>query len=180
MKALRTDASRFEELKDFPFSENYLTFREMRMHYLDEGRGEVVLALHGEPSWSYLYRKFIPILSECRFVAPDFLGFGKSDKPVNWRDYSFDLHFKSLEHFINTLGLNDITLIVQDWGGLLGLSLLGEYPKRFKRVVILNTFLPRGKRLPLAFKAIVCTVSSFAANQRHHSICHYDSPLKSR
>ena len=124
----------------------------MQMHYIDEGSGEVILALHGEPTWCYLYRKFIPGLSAHRFVAPDLIGFGKSDKIVGWRNYTFELHLRSLEHLIDTLGLNDITLIVQDWGGLLGLSLLGAHPERFKRVVIMNTFLPRGKALPFTFK----------------------------
>ncbi len=122
------------------------------MHYIDEGEGEIILALHGEPTWSYLYRKFIPFLKDYRFIAPDFIGFGKSDKIIGRKNYSFDLHFRSLKHFIDELNLEDITLIVQDWGGLLGLSLLGEYPERFKRVVILNTFLPQGKKMSLPFK----------------------------
>ncbi len=154
-ETLRTDDSRFDGIRDFPYSPNYLEYGDIRMHYVDEGKGEVVLALHGEPSWSYLYRKFIPVLSHYRFIAPDLIGFGKSDKIVGWRNYSFDLHFNSLKHFIDHLDLQDITLVVQDWGGLLGLSLLGEYPERFKRVVVMNTFLPRSKPLHLFFKAWV-------------------------
>jgi len=122
------------------------------MHYIDEGSGETILALHGEPSWSYLYRKFVPVLPDYRFIAPDLIGFGKSDKIVGWKNYSFDLHYRSLENFIHKLKLSDITLVVQDWGGLLGLSLLGEYPDKFKRVVIMNTFLPTGKQSSFLFK----------------------------
>ena len=151
MQVLKTDLSRFALLKDFPYQENFVEFDKLRMHYVDEGEGEVILALHGEPTWSYLYRKFIPVLSTYRFIAPDLIGFGKSDKIVGEKNYSFELHFKSLENFIDKLDLNDITLVVQDWGGLLGLSLLGTHPERFKRVVIMNTFLPKGKKLPIPF-----------------------------
>jgi haloalkane dehalogenase len=152
MEILKTDLKRFNSVKDFPYKENYVEFDNLQMHYIDEGNGEIILALHGEPSWSYLYRKFIPTLKNYRFIAPDLIGFGKSDKIVGWKNYSFELHFKSLENLIEKLDLNDITLIVQDWGGLLGLSLLGEHPIRFKRVVIMNTFLPKGKRLSPFFK----------------------------
>lgn len=152
MEILKTDPERFRDLTDFPFKENYIEFGTLDMHYIDEGEGEVILALHGEPTWSYLYRKFVPVLKDYRFIAPDMIGFGKSDKIVGWKNYSFDLHYRSLKNLINKLELNEITLIVQDWGGLLGLSLLGEYPERFKRVVILNTFLPKGNKLPWYFK----------------------------
>ena len=153
MKVVKTDPVHFKDIKDFPYGENYIEFNDLKMHYIDEGKGEIILALHGEPSWCYLYRKFIPVLKDYRFIAPDLIGFGKSDKIVNWKNYSFDLHFKSLVNFIEKLDLQDITLVVQDWGGLLGLSLLGEYPEKFKRVVILNTFLPIGKPLGSFFKA---------------------------
>ncbi len=152
MEILKTDLKRFKSIKDFPYRENFVEFQNLRMHYIDEGSGEVILALHGEPSWCYLYRKFVPVLKGYRFIAPDLIGFGKSDKIVGRKNYSFELHFKSLENFIESLDLKDITLLVQDWGGLLGLSLLGEHPDRFKRVVIMNTFLPKGKPLPLSFK----------------------------
>ncbi|MCL4127704.1 UNVERIFIED_CONTAM: hypothetical protein GTU68_008825 [Idotea baltica] len=127
----------------------------MKMHYVDEGAGEVVLCLHGEPSWSYLYRKFVPKLSaQHRIICPDFFGFGKSDKPTNISDYSFQFHFDSLIHFIETLDLQNISLVVQDWGGLLGLSAVAHFPERFARLIIMNTFLPIGKRkLPITFKA---------------------------
>ena len=152
MKILKTNLDRFSSIKDFPYMENYVEFESMQMHYIDEGKGEIILALHGEPSWSYLYRKFIPVLKEYRFIAPDLIGFGKSDKIVGWKNYTFELHFKSLVNLIDSLKLGSITLVVQDWGGLLGLSLLGEYPKRFKRVVIMNTYLPTGKPLSPFFK----------------------------
>lgn len=132
-----------------------MEFNGVRMHYIDEGQGdEIILALHGEPSWSYLYRKFIPTLSrKYRFIAPDLIGFGKSDKYSSVKDYTFELHYNSLNHFIDTLNLGEITLVVQDWGGLLGLSILGARPELFKRVVIMNTFLPIGKPLGGVFKA---------------------------
>ncbi|MBL4755293.1 MAG: alpha/beta fold hydrolase [Flavobacteriales bacterium] len=152
MQVLRTEKSRFQNIKDFPYKEHYIDYDNLQMHYIDEGQGETILALHGEPSWSYLYRKFIPVLKNYRFIAPDFIGFGKSDKIVGWRNYSFELHFKSLENLIEKLDLRDITLVVQDWGGISGLSLLGEHPERFKRVVIMNTFLPIGKPISTFFK----------------------------
>ena len=152
MEVLKADLTTFRSIKDFPYKENFVDYDNLQMHYIDEGKGEIILALHGQPSWSYLYRKFIPNLKDYRFIAPDLIGFGKSDKIVGWKNYSFELHFKSLENLIQKLDLHNITLIVQDWGGLLGLSLLGEYPDRFKRVVILNTFLPIGEPLPTLLK----------------------------
>ncbi|QTN39806.1 alpha/beta fold hydrolase [Cryomorphaceae bacterium] len=152
MEILKTDLSRFKHLTDFPYREHFVDFEGMQMHYIDEGSGETILALHGEPTWSYLYRKFIPGLKNYRFVAPDLIGFGKSDKIVGHEHYDFELHFRSLENFIDRLDLQNITLVVQDWGGLLGLSLLGAHPDRFARVVIMNTFLPKGNKLPLPFR----------------------------
>ncbi len=152
MELLKTDLARFDRLTDFPFEPNFIQFNDLQMHYIDEGKGETILALHGQPTWSYLYRKFVPVLKNYRFIAPDMIGFGKSDKLVGVKNYSFDLHYQSLEHLIHQLDLKEITLVVQDWGGLLGLSLLGAYPERFKRVVILNTFLPKGKKAPLPFR----------------------------
>lgn len=155
MKTVRTPDERFENLPGFPYKPHYAEIESMRMHYLDEGSGEVILCLHGEPSWSYLYRKFIPALSpKFRVIAPDLFGFGKSDKPTDVKDYSYEFHARTLKTLLDHLELQDITVVVQDWGGLLGLGLLGEDPERFKRVVIMNTFLPVGKRpMPAAFKA---------------------------
>lgn len=152
MKAIRTPLERFENLPDFDFKENYVEVQDLQMHYLDEGAGELILALHGQPSWSFLYRKFIPELSRYRFIAPDLLGFGKSDKPIQTKDHNYEFHLASLTQFCEKLELRNITLVVQDWGGLLGLGLLGQHPEWFKRVVIMNTFLPTGKSLKLPFK----------------------------
>lgn len=152
MDILKTDLSRFEDIKDFAYKANFIDFNGANMHYIDVGKGETFLALHGQPTWSYLYRKFIPVLSNYRFIAPDLIGFGKSDKYVDWKNYSFENHLNSLIHFVEKLELQDINLIVQDWGGLLGLSLLAQKPQLFKRVIILNTFLPKGKSLPISYK----------------------------
>ncbi|KXX69157.1 haloalkane dehalogenase [Flammeovirga sp. SJP92] len=152
MEIQSADLSSFTKLTEYPFSPHFNEYNGIKMHYIDEGQGEVILALHGEPSWSYLYRNFIPVLSNYRFIAPDLIGFGKSDKLSSKKDYSFELHYESLKDLINTLELDNITIVVQDWGGLLGLSLLGEFPEKFKRVVIMNTFLPKGNKLSLFFK----------------------------
>ncbi|MGI9542429.1 MAG: haloalkane dehalogenase [Cyclobacteriaceae bacterium] len=154
MEIIRTPDDRFSNLPDFDYQPNYIQIDDTRMHYLDEGQGEVVLCLHGEPSWSFLYRKFIPILSsQYRVIAPDLVGFGRSDKYTGVNDYSFAMHFKKLHSFVDQMGLQEITLVVQDWGGLLGLSLLGESHEKFSRVVIMNSALPIGNRpMPKAFK----------------------------
>lgn len=155
MQVLRTPDKYFENLADFPYEPNYIEINDLRMHYIDEGEGEVILCLHGEPSWSYLYRKFIPILSpNYRVIAPDLIGFGRSDKLTQTKHYSFQLHFDQVCSFIEKMDLTGVTLVVQDWGGLLGLSALGKMPERFARVVIMNTFLPTGDRkMPKAFLA---------------------------
>lgn len=150
MKILKTPASRFENLKDYEFGENYLTLSdELEMHYLDEGpeSGEVVLLLHGEPTWSYLYRKMIPVFVNAGFrvVAPDLIGFGKSDKPTEQSDYSYASHLKWLEELILELKLERIHLFCQDWGGLLGLRLVAAHLHLFSKVVASNTFLPNGQ-----------------------------------
>jgi haloalkane dehalogenase len=154
MKIIRTPEKRFEKINDFPYEPKYLEINGFRIHYVDEGEGETILALHGEPTWSYLYRKFIPVLKDkYRFIAVDLAGFGKSDKATKIKDYTFHLHFDILEKFVESLKLGDITLVCQDWGGLLGLSLVGKKPELFKRLVIMNTFLPIGDRpMPKAFK----------------------------
>ncbi len=160
MKFLRTPEERFSRLSDFDYQTHYVQIGDGRMHFIDEGKGEVVLCLHGEPSWSYLYRKFIPVLKpQARVICPDLFGFGRSDKPAKLEDYSYEFHFESLKSFLDQLGLRDITLVVQDWGGLLGLGLLGEDPGRFIRVVIMNTTLPVGKH---AMNAAFRTWRAFA------------------
>ena len=120
------------------------------MHYVDEGAGdETILCLHGEPTWSYLYRKMIPPLATAhRVVAPDMVGFGKSDKYTDTDDYSYHMHYNKLVGFIEALDLRRITLVCQDWGGLLGLVIAANHPDRFARLVALNTFLPTGEEKP--------------------------------
>jgi haloalkane dehalogenase len=149
MNILRTPDERFQDLPGFPFKPNYLEIDGLRVHYLDEGQGEVTLCLHGEPTWSYLYRKMIPILGEKnRVVAPDFIGFGRSDKHQEKEAYSFQMHRDTLVGFIKKLDLNKINLVVQDWGGLIGLTVATQFPERFSRLIILNTFLPCGLETP--------------------------------
>ncbi len=156
MQSILTPEACFDGIKDFPYKANYVDYNGLKMHYIDEGdkNGEVILALHGEPTWSYLYRKFVPVLSpKYRFIAPDLIGFGKSEKLLYMKDYTYTFHYNSLKNLIDKLQLKDITLVVQDWGGLIGLGVLGEFPDLFKRVVILNTALADGRKLPLSFKA---------------------------
>ncbi|MBI2426176.1 MAG: haloalkane dehalogenase [Candidatus Hydrogenedentes bacterium] len=145
MNYVRTPDERFADIPDYPFAPHYLGADGQRMHYVDEGRGDPILCLHGEPSWSYLYRKMIPLLQgHGRVIAPDLLGFGKSDKPVERSDYSFELHFEALQRLVDGLDLRRITLVCQDWGGLLGLPLATRNADRFARLVIMNTGLPAG------------------------------------
>ena len=145
MDILRTPDERFLHLTEFPFKPHYVEVNGLRVHYLDEGRGEIILCLHGEPSWSFLYRKMIPILSaDRRVLAMDFVGFGRSDKLADQGDYSFKLHHDTLIGFLDRLALDHITLVVQDWGGLIGLTVATEIPDRIARLVILNTGLPTG------------------------------------
>ncbi len=161
MKVLRTPDAQFENLLDYPFEPNYqeVTAEDgtpLRMHYLDEGPsdGPVVLLLHGEPSWSYLYRKMIPILVEggCRTLTPDLVGFGKSDKPASRNDHSYQSHVDWLTQWVEKLDLKNITLFCQDWGGLLGLRIAAEHPERFAQIVAGNTMLPTGDQpFPEAF-----------------------------
>lgn len=142
----RTPDTRFQALADYPFQANYLQMGSVRMHYLDEGpeQGQVVLLLHGEPSWSYLYRTMIPVLSAAgyRVIAPDLIGFGKSDKPALMSAHSHSGHVEHIKTLITQLGLQDITMFIQDWGGLIGLRTLADMPERFAGVVAANTGLP--------------------------------------
>ena len=152
MDVLRTPDERFADLPDFPFAPHYVEVDGLRVHYLDEGPadGPVVLLLHGEPSWSYLYRWMIPVLVDAglRAVAIDLVGFGRSDKPATREDYSYQSHVDWTWAAIEAIGLADITLVCQDWGGLIGLRLVGEHPDRFARVVAANTTLPTGDQHP--------------------------------
>jgi haloalkane dehalogenase len=158
MDILRTPDDRFVALPGYPFEPHYVDIPDgdggtLRVHHVDEGDPDapVVLLLHGEPSWSYLYRHMIPALVDAglRAVAPDLVGFGRSDKPAQRSDYTYARHVRWLTaHVLDGLGLHDVTLVGQDWGGLIGLRLVAAHPDRFARVVAANTFLPTGDRHP--------------------------------
>ena len=145
---MRTPDERFANLPGYPWAPRYWEWRGLRAHYLDEGKGSrTLLCLHGEPTWSYLYRRMIPpfLAAGYRVVAPDFIGFGKSDKPADEAFYTFDMHRGFLLDFIERLDLRDIAVAVQDWGGLLGLTLPMEAPERFSRLLVMNTALGTGE-----------------------------------
>ena len=153
MKVLRTPDERFDGLLDFPYEPHYLLVPDgdggrLRVHYIDEGPkdAEPVLMMHGEPSWSFLYRKMIPIFlgAGYRAVAPDLVGFGRSDKPADRSDYTYNRHVEWMNAWLEEADLKRITLVCQDWGGLIGLRLLAAHPERFARAVVANTGLPTG------------------------------------
>ncbi|MFK7730259.1 MAG: haloalkane dehalogenase [Pseudomonadales bacterium] len=153
MRIIRTADERFSNLKDYPFSPNYLEVNDgegakLRIHYLDEGPadGDVILLMHGQPTWSYLYRHMIPDLVAAghRVIAPDLVGFGKSDKPASIDDYTYASHVSWMSQWQSALNLNNITLFCQDWGGLIGLRLVTAFPEQFARVIVANTGLPTG------------------------------------
>jgi haloalkane dehalogenase len=149
MDILRTPDDRFDHLPGYEFVPHYTEVDGLRLHYVDEGPADAppVLLLHGEPSWSFLYRTMIPPLVAAghRCVAPDLVGFGRSDKPARREDYTYQRHLDWLAGLVGNLGLRDITLVCQDWGGLLGLRMVAETPELFARVVAANTFLPTGR-----------------------------------
>ena len=154
---VRTPDSRFDNLPDYDFAPHYVDIDGMRMHYVDEGPrdGEVILLLHGEPSWSYLYRHMIPPLHDAGFrvIAPDLLGFGKSDKPARKSDYSYAGHVAWMKAFVEALDLSGISLFCQDWGSLIGLRVAAENEHRFTRIALGNGALPTGDQaIPKAFK----------------------------
>jgi haloalkane dehalogenase len=142
---IRTPEERFLNIPDYNFDANYINIGDLRIHYLDEGPkdGEIIYLLHGEPTWSYLFRKMIPSLTQAGFrvIAPDMVGFGKSDKYVSTDDYSHQMHVDTMTHLIRELNLNNITAHVHDWGGLVGLRVIAEEPDRFSRVIASNTGL---------------------------------------
>jgi len=152
-EVLRTPDTRFGDLPGFPFLPHYVEdlpgYERIRIHYVDEGPGKadhIFLCLHGEPTWSYLYRKMIPVFVAAghRVIAPDFIGFGRSDKLVEDSRYTFTFHREMIKRFIERLDLVNVTLVCQDWGGLLGLTLPMEMPARFKRLLVMNTALATG------------------------------------
>ncbi len=150
MNILKTPVDAFASIPDYPFAPHWQTVADdLTIHYVDEGPkdGEVVMLLHGEPSWSYLYRKMIPVFSAAgyRVIAPDLIGFGKSDKPAEMSDYSYAKHLQWMSEWLESLDLSGINLFCQDWGGLIGLRLVTKYQDRFARVVVGNTGLPTGE-----------------------------------
>ena len=162
MDILRTPDSCFDNIKDYAFSPNYCDInvtenQTARMHYVDENSqsDEVFLLLHGEPSWSYLYRHMIPILAKTgkRVIAPDLIGFGKSDKLGSQSDYTYENHVRWMSSFINHLDLNNITFFGQDWGGLIGLRIVAQDPSKFSGMLLANTMLPIGKGASEGFEA---------------------------
>jgi len=163
MDAYRTPDARFERLPGFAFEPHYVEQDGLRMHYVDEGAGDPVLLLHGEPTWSFLYRKIIPRLTpSARCVAPDYFGFGRSDKPTDPGWYSYDAHVASIARFAEHLGLRRTTVVMQDWGGPIGLRFAVEHPDRVARLVVLNTGI--GARAPndewLRFQAFMRRVGT--------------------
>ncbi len=157
MKILRTPDERFQNLSDYEFEPHYLDIDEMRMHYVDEGPADAppVFLMHGEPSWSYLYRHMIPPIASAglRAIAPDLIGFGKSDKPAAQSDYSYEMHVAWMLQFLEKLELKNITLVGQDWGSLIGLRLAAENEERFDRIILANGGLPTGDQvMPRVFR----------------------------
>jgi haloalkane dehalogenase len=146
VEAYRTPDERFHDLPGYTFEPRYVEQDGLRMHYLDEGAGDPVLLLHGEPTWAFLYRKLIPtIAGGARIVAPDYFGFGRSDKPTRIEDYTYDFQYASVERLALALDLRDATVVVQDWGGPIGLRFAVEHPDRVTRLVILNTGIGAGR-----------------------------------
>ena len=146
MDSYRTPDERFEGLPGYDFEPNYVEQDGLRLHYLDEGDGPAVLLLHGEPTWSYLYRKVIPELTPtARAIAPDYLGFGRSDKPLRAEDYTYDFHVRAIRRLVEELDLRDATVVVQDWGGPVGLRVAVENPDRIGKLVIMNTGIGGGR-----------------------------------
>jgi len=146
VEVYRTPDERFEGLPGYDFEPRYVEQDGLRMHYVEEGAGAPVLLLHGEPSWAFLYRKMIPSLAAvARVVAPDYFGFGRSDKPTRIEEYSYDFHYASIEQLAQDLDVRDATVVVQDWGGPVGLRLAVEQPGRVARLVILNTGIGAGR-----------------------------------
>lgn len=170
MEKLRTPDERFNGLPDYPFEPNYATVGDdLRLHYVDEGAKSArpVLMMHGEPSWSFLYRHMIPPVAEAGFrvIAPDLIGFGKSDKPTETSDYSYSSHVEWVLEWFDSLDLSGVVLFCQDWGGLIGLRLVAARPDRFAAVIAGNTMLPIGEGTPpdafLAWQQFSQTVPEF-------------------
>lgn len=162
IEAKRTPDSQFSDLPDYPFVPHYVDdlpgYEGLRVHYLDEGpkdSGRVFLCLHGQPTWSFLYRKMVPVFleSDARVVCPDWLGFGRSDKPVDDDVYTFHFHRSMMIELIKRLDLQNVTLVCQDWGGLLGLTIPQDMPERFERLLVMNTAIAVGQSPGAGFDA---------------------------
>lgn len=198
-QVLRTPEQRFAHLPDFPYAPRYVELGGLRIAYIDEGPREAptVLLMHGEPTWSYLYRKMIPVLLAAgyRVVAPDLVGFGRSDKPSHKDDYSYANHVAWMQTWLEAVDLRDITLFCQDWGSLIGLRMVTHRPDRFARVVLANGGLPTGTQgePPRAFRLwcafarwspwfpIGRIVNSGCAQKLDaHELAAYDAPFPSR
>jgi haloalkane dehalogenase len=180
MKVLRTPEDRFADLPDFEFTPRYADVGGLRLAYVEAGPadGEPVLLLHGEPSWSFLYRRVIPVLADAglRAIAVDLVGFGRSDKPADVADHSYARHVDWIRAFaFDELDLRGLTLVGQDWGGLIGLRLVAEHPDRFTRVVAANTGLPTGDQpMPevwLRFREVVRTAPALSVSRLVQSGC---------
>jgi haloalkane dehalogenase len=166
---LRTPKNRFDSLKDYNFKENYVFVEDdksLRMHYLDEGdrNGKIILLMHGNPAWVYNFRKIIPLLTSqgYRVIAPDLIGFGKSDKPINRSAHTYDNQVRWVEKFITQLNLTNINAHVQDWGGLIGLRVAIRNQSRFTKIAISNTTLPDGTNVTPAFRVWLKTSQTVA------------------
>ena len=174
MKILRTPEQCFINLKDYPFEPNYTVIKtecgnDMRIHHIDEGPkdGPIILCMHGQPVWSYLYRKMIPFLNHqgIRVIAPDLPGYGKSDKPAARKDYSYQRQVDWISQWLEANDFNNLNLFGQDWGGLIGLRVIADHPERFDRVIISNTGLPYRPDVP---EEIVQQVREFRAVSYTH------------
>jgi haloalkane dehalogenase len=187
IEGLRTPDERFRGLPDFPFAPHYVDVPDgeggsLRVHYLDEGPADAapVVLMHGEPSWCFLYRHMIPVLVDAglRAVAPDLVGFGRSDKPSRRTDYTYQRHVDWMSAWLETVDLRGATLVGQDWGGLIGLRLVAEHGSRFARVVAANTFLPTGDRHPgeafLAWQRFSQETPEFAVGKIDNTGCTTD------
>jgi haloalkane dehalogenase len=185
MRVLRTPEERFASLPDFGYEPRYADVGGLRLAYVEAGPpdGEPVLLLHGEPSWSFLYRKVIPVLAGAglRAIAADLIGFGRSDKPAEIADHSYASHVEWVRAFaFDALGLHGVTMVGQDWGGLIGLRLVAEHPDRFARVVAANTGLPTGDQpMPdvwLRFRDVVRTAPTLSVSRLVRSGCQTTPP----